>query len=145
MNLISSCSRLCPIHWSRVLSREWRYSWSSADRRCSNYIWMINNLISNSGAAYIRDLTVLWIGPVGTNFSEIWIEIQFSFKKMDLKMSRALSAALDNLSGLAHSRRQNKMATILQMDILKCTFVDKNFVFWLKFSLSFLLINHWFR
>ena len=28
-----------PIHWSQVLllSREWRCSWSSADRRCSNY------------------------------------------------------------------------------------------------------------
>ena len=24
---------------------EWRCSWSSAVRRCSNYIWMINNLI----------------------------------------------------------------------------------------------------
>ena len=22
-------------------------SWSSADRRCSNYIWVINNLIAN--------------------------------------------------------------------------------------------------
>ena len=58
MILISSCSRLCPIHWSHVLSREWRYSWSSADRRCSKYIWVINNLIANSGAPYIRDLTV---------------------------------------------------------------------------------------
>ena len=28
------------IHWSQVLSREWRFSWSSADRRCSNYIWV---------------------------------------------------------------------------------------------------------
>ena len=45
MILISSCSRLCPIHWSQVLSWEWRCSWSSADRRCSNYIWVINNLI----------------------------------------------------------------------------------------------------
>ena len=34
----------CPIHWSHVLSREWRCGWSSADRRCSNYIWVINNL-----------------------------------------------------------------------------------------------------
>ena len=55
---ISSCSRLCPIHWSHVLSWEWRCNWSSADRRCSNYIWVINNLIAYKGAAYIRDLTV---------------------------------------------------------------------------------------
>ena len=29
------------------ISREWRCGWSSADRRCSNYIWVINNLIVN--------------------------------------------------------------------------------------------------
>ena len=47
MLLVSSCS--CPnsIRWSQVLSWEWRCSWSSADRRCSNYIWVINNLIVN--------------------------------------------------------------------------------------------------
>ena len=43
--LISSWSRLCPILWSQVLSREWRCSWSSADRRCSSYILVINNLL----------------------------------------------------------------------------------------------------
>ena len=26
--------------------REWRCSWSSADRRCSNYIWVIKNFIA---------------------------------------------------------------------------------------------------
>ena len=38
MFFISSCSCLYPIHWSQVLSREWRCSWSSADRRGYNYI-----------------------------------------------------------------------------------------------------------
>ena len=52
------CSCLCPIHWSQVLSQEWRCSWSSADRRCSNYIWVINNVIAYEGATYIRCLTV---------------------------------------------------------------------------------------
>ena len=47
------------IHWSQVLRWEWRCSWSSAYRRCSNYIWVINNFIANSGAPYIRGLTVL--------------------------------------------------------------------------------------
>ena len=46
MFLIASCSCYCPIHWSQVLSREWRCSWSSADRRCSNHIWVITNLIA---------------------------------------------------------------------------------------------------
>ena len=44
--LVSSWSSLYPIRWSQVLSWEWRCSWSSADRRCSNYIWVINNLIA---------------------------------------------------------------------------------------------------
>ena len=35
-----------PIHWSHGLSREWRCSWSSADRRCSNYTWVINRFIA---------------------------------------------------------------------------------------------------
>ena len=46
MFLVSSCSCLCPIYWSQVLSWEWRCSWSSADRRCSYYIWVINNFIA---------------------------------------------------------------------------------------------------
>ena len=58
MLLVSSCSCLYPIRWSQVLSWEWRCSWSSADRRCSNYIWVINNLIAYYSASYIRDLTV---------------------------------------------------------------------------------------
>ena len=41
-----------------MLSREWRCSWSSAGRRCSNYIWVMNNLIAYWGASYIKDLTV---------------------------------------------------------------------------------------
>ena len=44
--LVSSYSCLCPIHQSHVLSREWRCSWSSADRRCSKYIWMISKFIA---------------------------------------------------------------------------------------------------
>ena len=59
MFLVSSCSCLCPIQWSQVLSREWRCSWSSADRRCSNYIWVIDNFIAYIGATYIRDFTVV--------------------------------------------------------------------------------------
>ena len=58
MIVVSPCSCLWPIHWSHVLSWEWRCSWSSADRRCSNYIWMINNFIAKLGVSYIRGLTV---------------------------------------------------------------------------------------
>ena len=60
MFLVSPCSCLCPIHWSQALSREWRCSWSSADRRCSNYIWVINNFIAYYGALILE---VLWYLP----------------------------------------------------------------------------------
>ena len=40
-------------------SREWRCSWSSADRRCSNYIWVIDNFIAFQGTSYIRGFTVV--------------------------------------------------------------------------------------
>ena len=43
-------------HW---LSRGWRCSWSSVDRRCSNYIWLIINFIAYWGASSIRCLTIL--------------------------------------------------------------------------------------
>ena len=39
---------------SRVISREWRFSWSSADRRCSNYIWINSKFIAYWGVSYIR-------------------------------------------------------------------------------------------
>ena len=56
MILVSPYSCLCPTHWSQVLSREWRCSWSSADRRSSNYIWVNTNFDSSQGATYIRGL-----------------------------------------------------------------------------------------
>ena len=37
---------------------DWRCSWSSADMRCSNYIWVINNFIDYWGVTYIRGLMV---------------------------------------------------------------------------------------
>ena len=45
MFLVLSCTCLCPIHWSQVLSWEWRCSWSSAERRCSNYILVTTILL----------------------------------------------------------------------------------------------------
>ena len=41
-----ACSCLCPIHWIQLLSRKWECCWSSADRRHSNYIWVIKNRIA---------------------------------------------------------------------------------------------------
>ena len=53
---VSSCNCICPIDLSQVLSRQWRCSWSRVERRCCNYILVINNYITYCGAAYIRGL-----------------------------------------------------------------------------------------
>ena len=79
--IVSSCSCLYSIRWSHVLSWEWRCSWSSAERRCSNYIWVINNLVAYKSASYIRNLTVVSVNTLGPekngrNFAE-YFEIYF--------------------------------------------------------------------
>ena len=90
MFLVSSCSGLRTLHWSQVLSWEWRCSWSSADRRCSNYIWVINNFISYLGATYIRGFTVI-----------IW-NIKSRKKCVVFLFHLALHYTLEN--GLYHNR-----------------------------------------
>ena len=69
MFLVSSCSCICPIHWSQMLSWEWRCSWSSADRRCPNYIWVINNFMAYEDASYIRYFTVIGKGTVNRTYA----------------------------------------------------------------------------
>ena len=39
MFIVPSCSCLCSIYWSLVLSREWRCSWSSADTASTTSEW----------------------------------------------------------------------------------------------------------
>ena len=56
---LSLCNLLKP-----GVKLKWRCRWSSANRRCSNYIWVINNYIAHYGATYIRGLTVCsLLGP----------------------------------------------------------------------------------
>ena len=86
MFFVSSCSCLRSIHWSQVLSWEWRCSWSSADRQCSNYIWVINNFIAYKGATYIRGFTVVWILVTLT-------EITHHFSAMDLVLIKQICYA----------------------------------------------------
>ena len=61
---------------NRRLSKQPRGWWFETPQRRQAIIW------TNAG--------ILLIGPLWTNFSEIWIKIQtLSFKKMHLKMSSA--------------------------------------------------------
>ena len=82
-------SRLCSMHWHQVLIREWRCSWRSADRRCSNYICVINNFIAYLCAAYIKGLAVYglslgpsnWITPRGgtPSFDSVDYGVRYCF------------------------------------------------------------------
>ena len=104
MILDSSCSSLCPIHWNQRLNREWRYSWSSADRRCSNYIWVINDYILYKGASYIRGFMVyIWNASCfyfvryttdGRNWTK-WFPIRYDLlaKNLDLMLLTGPSIA----------------------------------------------------
>ena len=44
-----------------MFSWEWRCSWSSTDRRCSNYIVVINKFIVNQGGSFIRGFKVFYV------------------------------------------------------------------------------------
>ena len=79
MILVSSCSCLCSIHWNQVLCGEWRCSWS---RRCSDYIWVINNLIAHQGAPYIKGLTVVAIPNLCSLGNVCYLGIQPCLKIM---------------------------------------------------------------
>ena len=68
--------------------------WGRVTHICVAYLTII---ASDNGLSPSRRQAIIWtnarillIRPLGTNFSEIWIEIHtFSFKKMHLKMSSA--------------------------------------------------------
>ena len=79
MFLVSSRSCLRSIHWSQVLSWEWRCSWSSADRRCSSYIWVINTFIAYKCATYIRGFTVCFIMHPGGKSDIATTQIPYIF------------------------------------------------------------------
>ena len=68
MFLVSSCSCLCSIQWSQVLSPEWRCSWSSADRRCSNYVTHETPLASSNWNKYCwLNVVILFMKYTGTD------------------------------------------------------------------------------
>ena len=71
--------------------------WGRVTHICVNKLTIIG---SHNGLSPGRRQAIIWtnaaillIGPLGTNFSEIWIELlTCSFKKMHLKMSSGMSS-----------------------------------------------------
>ena len=118
MFLVSSCSCLCLIQWSQVLGWKWRCSWSSADRRCSIYIWVINNLIAYEVASYIRCMTVYMqqfisvpYCPIAYNTSqELWTSVLVVF---DLVWYQSILLFI--ISGLVHLHWSNHIIAQVPM------------------------------
>ena len=87
---INLCGQFCPIHSH---ASEWLSltHWGQVTHICVGNLIIIG---SDNGLSPGRCKAIIWnnagilsIGPLGTNFSEILIEIYtFSFKKMHLKM-----------------------------------------------------------
>ena len=79
-------------HWHSYISCESLTHWGQVTHRCVSNLTIIG---SDNGLSPVRRQAIIWtnagilfIGSLGTNFSEILIEIlAFSFKKIRLKVS----------------------------------------------------------
>ena len=121
MFLISSCSCLCPIHWSQLLIPEWRCSWSSSDRQCSNYIWVINNFIAHYGVTYISySPETLNLGQNQRFFVLCDLEILW----MTLKKNRAPLLCCFKLSASFHSHQLIKTKVTVQKHSIRVKISD---------------------
>ena len=114
-----------------LLSWEWRFSWSSADRRCSNYIWVINNFSAYWSAFYIRDLTVLCTAEryrkdyFVINYATvvtILLHVRWHYSVETLSALRAphkgpVVQSFDNFFGVILNKRLNKLSN---SHIIKC-------------------------
>ena len=82
MFLVSSCSCLFPIHWTEVLSREWRVGAAPTGDTPTTSEWSANLLSTKVWlVTYIRDLTVLKKKQV---FSYAWHHEDITWTKGDL-------------------------------------------------------------
>ena len=96
--------------------------WGRVTHICVSKLTII---ASDNGLSSGRRQAIMWtsagillIGPLGTNFSEIWIEITtFSFKKMRLKVSSA-----------------KWRPCCLGLNVLKCTRKGQILVFFISFK-----------
>ena len=141
-----SCSCLCPIHWSHVWSREWRCGWSSADRRCCNYIWVINNFIVYWDVTYIRGLTVelpVDYHHVMCHFHAVrYLHGEYIKEEIWLWGKQTPGFVCFTLCGpmmyiFVRCWGLNKMAALLQMTIFKYLFLKENSYIMIPISLLF--------
>ena len=115
-----SCCCLCRIPWSQMLSRERRCSWSSADRRCSNYMWVIDNFIAYQGASYIRGFTVYIFAIVSAHNGKkcvAWLKYILCFH-----VTLCFRIVLHMIC-IVYERRANKCTHTLFCTFWQCFFI----------------------
>ena len=126
MLLVLFWSWLCPVHWSQVLSLEWRCSWSSA-----SHIWVIKNFIAFWCASYIRDLMVLICPRLKLCIELIWTVFweQMQSQTADgIRHERSSQQAGNNLVDML---RPGRMANILWTTFSTAFSFDLNWkLFW---------------
>ena len=120
-------------HWSQALCREWSCSWSSADRRCSNYIWVINNFIAYEGAACIRALMVFAIPLPGV------VYVYLTCINCIDKQSRA-SWVRTPLSSSCNALRSKQRWCYFAYDIYNCISLKEKLHFILRFTKIYFII-----
>ena len=85
------------LSWAKCLILTWWYVLTHWDRMTHTCVGKLNSIASDDGLSPGRHQAIIWtnaeslfIGPLGTNFSEILIKIKiFSLNKIHLKMSSA--------------------------------------------------------
>ena len=109
---------------------------------------------SDNGLSPGRHQTIIWtndwillIGPLGTNFSEIFIKIQnFSFTKMHLKISSGKMAANLSRERWVNTTRPEQHGPHFADDIFKCISFNGNWVslkFFQLFSISLKFVSNY--
>ena len=118
-----SCEACC-------LSREWRYSWINADRRCSDYIWVNKYYIAYECAHYIRGLTALTCRNLATAI--------FEFSKRVIKFG--------DFNTLRPRQNGRQYFTFLNaFSWMKIYIYQLKFHWSLFLSFELAIIQHWYR
>ena len=146
MFLVSSCSCLCLIHWNQGLSREWRCSRSSADRRCAYYIWGINNFLGAWGATYIRSLTVShcsscedphltwkWGAIIIVPVLLLWVSVRLHIRTQMVLCIMIHKTRKENMFHVTQGVQNMKISVFLTKKIYSCHFLLYHIWFYMIF------------
>ena len=156
MIIVSSPSCLCPVHWSQLLSPEWRCSWSSANRRGSTTSEWSTSLLPSK----VRVILAVWRyieNRMHNILSIVYITVLHRLSRhMDSlypsTLSNDLTAYMKQMSSLeTNTLRRSQDGGCFANVLFKCIFIFENVgisikILWSLFLVVQLTINqHWFK